>query len=142
MPPILADDDGDDDADDLHPVDRDALERAIAMTRANGGSDAVQIENKLRNEPWEQVARFAAYCRQCDNLHLLPHQSPPCWIDDMEAVLAAGDDGIMGKYAAARLLQRMLAADLSIYEPDPIAALERTKRTKKIDDPKQPSPKL
>jgi len=134
--------DNDEDDDDLHPIDRDAFERAIAMTRANGGPSAVQIENKLQDEPWEQVARFAAYCRQCDNLHLLPHQSPPCWINDMEAVLAAGDDGILGKYAAATLLKRMLDAGLSIYEPDPIDALERTKRTKKVDDPKQPSPKL
>jgi hypothetical protein len=128
--------------DELHPIDKDALTRAIEMTRANGGSDAVQIENKLRKEPWGQVARFAAYCRQCDNLRLLPHQSPPCWVDDMEATLAAGDDGIMGKYAAAKLLQRMLDANISIYEPDPIAALEQTKRTKKVDDSKQPSPKL
>ena len=60
----------------------------------------------------------------------------------MEATLAAGDDGILGKYAAATLLKRMLDAGLSIYEPDPIDALERTKRTKKVDDPKQPSPKL
>jgi hypothetical protein len=132
----------DEDEDELHPIDEEALTRAIEMTRANGGPDAVQIENKLRNEPWEQVARFAAYCHQCDNLHLMPHQSPPCWVDDMEAVLAAGDDGILGKYAAATLLKRMLAAGLSIYEPDPITALERTKRTKEIDDPKQPSPKL
>jgi len=132
----------DEDEDELHPVDREALERAIAMTRANGGPSAVQIENKLRDEPWEQVARFAAYCRQCDNLRLMPHQSPPCWVEDMEATLAAGDDGILGKYAAARLLQRMLDAGLSVYEPDPIAALEQIKRTKKVDDPKQPSPKL
>jgi hypothetical protein len=142
MPPTLADDD---DEDDLHPIDRDALERAIEMTRAIGGPDAVQIENMLARDPWEQVARFAAYCRQCDNLHLGPHQSPPCWVDDMEGTLAKGDDGIDGSYAAARLLQRMLDANISIYEPDPIAALERTKRTKRtkgIDDPKQPSPKL
>jgi hypothetical protein len=132
----------DDDEDELHPVDREALERAIEMTRVNGGPDAVQIENKLQKEPWEQVARFAAYCRQCDNLHLKPWQSPPCWVDDIEATLAAGDDGIEGKYAAAKLLQRMLDANISIYEPDPIAALERTKRTKRIDDPKQPSAKL
>src|SRR5215475_11241565 len=53
----------DEDEDELHPIDKEALERAIAMTRANGGPSAVQIENKLRDEPWEQVARFAAYCR-------------------------------------------------------------------------------
>jgi hypothetical protein len=117
----------DEDGDDLHPIDREALERAIAMTRANGGPDAVQIENMLRRDPWEQVARFAAYCRQCDSLRLMPHQSPPCWIDDMEATLAAGDDGILGKYAAAVLLKRMLDANISIYEPDPIAALGKTK---------------
>ena len=131
----------DEDDDDIHPIDREALERAIAMTRANGGPDAVQIECKLRDESWEQVARFAAYCRQCDNLHLLPHQNPPCWAD-LEVDLAAGDDGVLGKYAAAVLLKRMLDAGLSIYEPDPITALEQTRRTKKIDDPEQLRPKL
>jgi|SRR5262249_13703241 len=132
----------DEDDDDLHPIDKEALERAIAMTRARGGPGAVQIENKLRDEPWEEVAGFAAYCCQCDNLHLGPHQSPPCWVNDIEATLAAGDDGAGGKYAAAVLLKRMLDAGLSIFEPDPIAALEQTKRTKKVDDPEQPRPKL
>jgi hypothetical protein len=138
MPPIIADDD----EDDLHPIDKDALTRALGMARRERGRGE-QLDHMLARDPWEQVARFAVYCCQCDNLYLKPWQSPPMWVDDMEATLAAGDDGVDGKYAAAKLLQRMLDANLSIYEPDPITALEHTKRTKKVDEPKQqPSPKL
>jgi hypothetical protein len=45
----------------------------------------------------------------------------------MEADLAAGDNGVMGRYAAATLLKRMLDAGISFYEPDPRTALEKAK---------------
>jgi hypothetical protein len=42
-----------------------------------------------------------------------------------------GADGpIFGRRAAAELLRRMLAAGLSRYEPDPIAALEAAERVR------------
>jgi hypothetical protein len=59
---------------------------------------------------------------------LKPWQSPPCWIDDLEGALAAGDDGILGDYAGATLLRRMLDWGLSRFEPDPVAALKRAQR--------------
>jgi hypothetical protein len=113
-----------DDDDDLPPIDREAFERAIAMTRANSGPDAVQIENKLRDEPWWQVGRFAAMCRQCDSLNLGPHLTPPCWATKADLVADPNDpDDSSGKRAAAVLRKRLLDAGLSQYEPDPIAAL-------------------
>jgi hypothetical protein len=113
----------------IEPVDQDALARAIETLRASK-TPAVraQIEDKLASEPWIEAAEFASYCCQCDALHLKPWQSPPCWIDDLESTLAAGDDGVLGDYAGAMLLRRMLDWGLSRYEPDPVAALKRAQR--------------
>ena len=131
------------DENELDPVYREALERAIAVIRARGGSDAVQIENKLRKEPWEYVARFAAYSQQCDNLRLGPHQSPPCWATEADLIADPDDpEDIYGRRAAAVLRKRLIEAGLSAHEPDPIQALERTKRTKEADDAKQPRSEL
>jgi hypothetical protein len=117
------------DNDALSPVDRAALERAIETCRTQKGPAARdQIERKLANEPWFTAARFAAYSCQMDSLRLRPWQEPPCWIDDPEADIAAGDDGVIGQFQAAKLLQRLLDAKLSRYEPDPIAALAAARK--------------
>jgi hypothetical protein len=117
----------DDDDELMSEADVDALERAMEMARLEPGRGE-QLDSKLKDEPWEDVARFAAYCCQCNNLQLQPHQSPPCWIYDLVKIINAGDDGIIGDYAAARLLQRMLNAGLSRYEPDPERALAKAKK--------------
>jgi hypothetical protein len=92
----------DDDYDDLDPVDEEALTRALEMARLEPGRSE-QLDHKLAREPWEQVARFAAYCCQCDSLRLGPHQSPPCWVNDMADLVADPDDpdDIYGRRAAA-----------------------------------------
>ena len=71
--------------------------------------------------------RIARNSASSNNLHLKPWQRPPCWVENMEADLAAGDNGVMGRYAAATLLKRMLDAGISFYEPDPRTALEKAK---------------
>jgi hypothetical protein len=81
----------------------------------------------LEDRPWIDVATFAAYSCQGAALHLKPWQSPPAWIDNLSLTLAAGDDGIGGDFAAAKLLSRMLRSGLSRYEPDPLKALEAAK---------------
>ena len=54
-------------------------------------------------------------------LKLYPWQQPPCDADE------DGDDGeINGD--GVKLLRKMLAAGLTRYEPDPLAALEAVKR--------------
>jgi hypothetical protein len=112
----------------LSQVDRDALERALAMARKESPGRSQQIDDKLVDEPWFDVATFAAYGCQTDSLHLKPWQSPPCWIDDLVGTIQAGNDGKNGDYAAAKLLQRLLDAGVSRYEPDPIKALEQAKK--------------
>jgi len=108
----------------MRPIDREAFERAIEMARRQDPATRTQIDEMLKERSWLDAARQAVYSCQFHSLHLKLWQPPPCWVDDIEADLAAGDDGNLGRYAAARLLKRMLAASLSRYEPDPITALE------------------
>src|SRR5262245_48320543 len=106
----------------LSAVDREAMERAIEIVRHRDKARAVQIADKLASEPWEEVGAFAAYTAQCDALRLKPWQWPPCWIAD---IAAEPPPDHSGRRRAAELLQRLLAAGLSRYEPDPLGALER-----------------
>jgi hypothetical protein len=117
----------DDDYEPIPAVDEEALERAIDIClKHKSPSDQLQMEQKLADDQqdWWDVATFASYSCQVDALRLKPWQKPPCWIDDMEGILAYGDDGVMGLYAAATLLKRLLTAGLSQYEPDPLGALK------------------
>jgi hypothetical protein len=100
----------------MNRVDRDALRRALALVRAESPGRAVQIATKLKDEPWEQVAEFASYCCQIDNLELRPWQDPPLYAElrpDQPNALA--------------LLVKLLGAGLSRYEPDPAAALAQVR---------------
>ena len=118
----------DDDDEFVSAVDEDALKRCIETMRASKTpGEQQQIERMLAEDDWWDVAAFAAFSCQMDALHLKPWQPPPCWVEDPVAVINAGNDGVGGQYAAARLLRRMLDAGLSRYEPDPLGALERTK---------------
>jgi len=109
----------------LSAVDFEALDRAIRICRTQKTpADAEQIEHKLATELWREAAEFASYSCQCDALHLQPWQDPPCQVDDLVSAINAGDDGILGDYAAAKLLQRLLDRGLSRYEPDPVSALK------------------
>jgi hypothetical protein len=113
-------------------IDRAAMKRAIEQLRRKGGEDARQIEQKLRDEPWEDVARFAAYSCQCDALNPEPWQPVPA---NDYVVTDRDDEGpVMGRKAAAELLRRLLAAGLSRYEPDPINALERAEATASLEE--------
>jgi hypothetical protein len=94
-------------------VDQDALRRALEMAKAESPGRKEQLESKLAEEPWEDVASFAAYCCQNRTLKLKPWQTPPC-----DARRDVPDDR-----KAYALAERLTAAGLSIFEPDPIAAL-------------------
>jgi hypothetical protein len=100
--------------------DLEALERAVKQAKKISPG---QIERKLETEDWLSVAKFAAFSCQIDSLKLFPHQMPPCELDLAHINNIAPDDKIWS--GAARMLKKMLAADLSRYEPDPLAALAR-----------------
>jgi len=95
-------------------TDMDALRRAMEIAMRDP-SRKEQLESKVNSyrgvepEPWTEVAEFAAFCVQSDTLHLKPWECPPC---------SAYDDK-----AAMKLLDRILEAGLSQWEPDPLGAL-------------------
>ena len=109
--------------DDLTPIDRAALELALEADRSKGDrATRLQLESMLQERPWIEVAKFAAYGRQCDALRLRPWQPPPCWAEVDDQDNEAGP--ISGHRAAAELLRRMLALGISRWHPDPLAAIE------------------
>jgi len=93
-------------------TDEEALAEAMRIARLEPGR-AWQLDEKLKDEPWRDVAEFAALCVQSRALHLKPWELPPCEINEDDA-------DSPGK----RLLKRMLDAGVSRYAPDPLAALE------------------
>ena len=89
-------------------VDLSALERSMEIARRDP-LRADQLAGMLRDQPWYAVAEFASYCVQKRSLHLKVWEDPPL----------CASPGTPG----ARLLDRMLAAGLSQFEPDPLGAL-------------------
>jgi hypothetical protein len=116
-----------DEDDALSAVDFEALTRAVKICQSDPATH-LQIERKLTNEIWRDVAEFCAYSCQMDSLHLAPWQSPPAWVENLVGDIQAGDDGVLGAYQGAKLLRRLLDAGLSRYEPDPLAALKQAKK--------------
>ena len=102
----------------MNNIDKDALDRALqTKLRAKDQTEVEQIKNML-NDPsrtWTQVAEFAAYSCQIAALKLEPWQEPPCHGDRKGD--APGD----------KLLRRMLAAGVSQFDPDPLAALAKAR---------------
>ena len=92
-------------------TDKAALKLAMEHARREPGRGE-QLDDKLKDEPWEAVAQFAAYCAQSRSLRLKPWESPPCHADE------GGDDH------DAELLRKMLAAGVSRWHPSPLDALE------------------
>jgi hypothetical protein len=115
----------------IKKIDREAMKLAIEMVRKRGGADKRQIEEMLRERPWEEVGDFAAGCCQERRLRTKPWQPTPS--DDYifryyKQHLAKGPDGIMGRYRAAELVERMLKAGVSVYHPDPERALAEAEK--------------
>jgi hypothetical protein len=107
----------------LSPVDREALERALAMDPDRNPTSS-PINRRLEPERWYAAAKSAAYACQCAALRPKPWQPVPA--NEYVAVTDRDDEGpVMGRAAAAELLRRLLAAGLSRCEPDPLNALAR-----------------
>jgi hypothetical protein len=107
---------------DITALDRDALERAIEMMRRHSPMKAAQIDDKLAHEGFIAAGTFAAYCMQCDTLRLKPWEAPPMDAQSGDVI----DPNVYGyRPGEVALCNRLLAAGLSRYEPDPLAALAR-----------------
>ena len=109
--------------DDLSQTDREALERAMEIVRRWMPERAQRMDEVLEHQTWEKAAKYAAYHCQMASLEL-PQSgliNPPCWIVE--------DDPEEDDKDEQELLRRMLAAGLSRYEPDPLAALRAKGKT-------------
>jgi hypothetical protein len=78
------------------------------------------LADQTRN--WESVAIFAAIWAQSRSLDLPPWQSPPFRASLRDLDKPYGDPS--GKRESAELLKRLRDCNLSIFEPDPVAACE------------------
>ena len=123
----------------LSRIDREALERAIEIVRnrKNDPGRREQVDHLMKHEGWFTAADFCCYCCQSELIRPRLWQPIPADIDpaDIETILARGDDGLGGEYAAARVLKRMLRAGLSRYEPEPLKALAEAKRRAPAQQP-------
>ena len=104
----------------MRRIDRDALRRAIELARAESPETRQQIDAKLKTEPWEEIAGFAAYSCQCTRLRLKPWEAPPVHSDDE----VTRPDRYGSRPQEVALRQRMIKLGVSVYEPDPIPAIE------------------
>jgi hypothetical protein len=106
---------------EMSPLDREALKRALKLARAESEAEREHLAGILSRQGWQEAATRAAYFLQCRALRLKPWQAPPL---DCNGESAPGVYGCQPEEAAA-LVRRMLAAGLSIFDPDPLGALER-----------------
>jgi hypothetical protein len=109
---------------DFTKIDVDALELAIALALKDP-ERVEQVKSMLQERDRMEVGMFCAYQRQHKALHLQPWESPPCWINDPDEVLARDQpDDHKRERAAAILLKKMLGLGISQYHPDPLSAIE------------------
>ena len=108
--------------DDLAEHDRDALQRCMEIASSKDGDRKEQLDSMLATQSWIDVAMFAASVTQSRSLALKPWHEPPSICDEH-------DENERDKQGQA-LLRRMLAAGISRFEPDPLAALAEAETRK------------
>ena len=91
--------------------------QCLARCRAESAVQARQIDSMLAHDGWAETASFASYHVQSKALGLLPWQEPPC-----------DGDSEQPDPDATRLMEKMLAAGISKYHPDPLQALAEAKK--------------
>lgn len=109
----------------LSKADVAALKLAMQTAMAEP-SRCEQLEEKLKDEPWYEVADFAAGCVQCKALRLPVHQFPPCDLHEDEVYETQGDQQVQA------LLKKMLKAKISRWHPDPLAALAGKQKSRRV----------
>ena len=108
----------DDDAlniDDFDEGDLDALRRCMDIAKRDRETRELMAER-----PLNEAMKNAAYHCQHSALNLKTWQEPPCVEDETDP-----DPRDLG---AQKLLHEMLQANISRYDPDPLAALKRAQR--------------
>jgi hypothetical protein len=96
----------------MRTIDTQALKRCVEIASREPGY-AAHLKDLLKERAWIEVAVTACYHVQSHALRLRPWQEPPCVVSE---------DGPERDSVAQALLRKMLAAGVSRYEPDPLAA--------------------
>jgi hypothetical protein len=113
---------------ELTTVDRDALERSLVAVCRRSPEDAARFEAMLDTKGWLEACETAAYSMQCRTLALKCWQAPPMHSGDVDY----GPTATYGnKTSEVRLKRRLLALNLSIFEPDPAAAIAKAERDRR-----------
>jgi hypothetical protein len=107
-------------ADSDDEADEAALVLALERTRRAEPETRAQVAEKLEEEGWRATAEFCASLQQSEALQLRPWQQPPCDVDP--------DSTAPRQVEAVKLLRRMLAAGVSRWHPDPLAAVAEVER--------------
>jgi hypothetical protein len=107
-------------AAEITEADVEALQRALHMTLNEWDDPARirQVREMLTERSWFTVAEFCSYHQQNKNLQTKPWESPPCWIGT----------GATIEPEYLEIGRRLQQAGLSLFEPDPLRALEDAKR--------------
>jgi hypothetical protein len=102
----------------LTPADYSAMQACIDIMRRESPDCANQIDAKIKFEGYEAAGEFAACHVQSDVLKLRPWEVPPC--------------NIWGHHCAnaIALRDRLLAAGVSVFVPDPMQAIDEAERAK------------
>jgi hypothetical protein len=86
-----------------------------------------QVTAMLEEDGWSDAAQFSAYHQQIRILGLRPWQSPPCALGidahRFDEIIARRDP--VGDYAAVLLTKAMIRNGVSVYEANPVEALEQ-----------------
>ena len=96
-----------------------ALRRCIDVAER----DPLRREQVRDMRPRLERALFCCSVAQSESINLKPWECPPC---ESEPDLSDNTSYAEQKQRARQLADRLRAAGLSIYEPDPIAAFEET----------------
>src|SRR5215510_12600845 len=103
-------------------VDKEALERALVLERRCDPQRAVWLDEQVVKVGWREAAEDAARRQQYRNLRLRPWMVTPSEVNpDSEDAIGCEHRGVA---RAAQLLRQLLDAELSRFEPNPLAALE------------------
>jgi hypothetical protein len=102
-----------------------ALERCLKAYAAENAEHKARVQELLadRTRTRREVAKFCAYSLQYDALDLEPWQAPPCILSSTRARDLEPHDR-----QAHHIMRSMVKAGISIYEPDPLAALAAVRR--------------
>ena len=112
---------------ELTGSDIEALQRALAVVRAESVEDAARLDSLAERKGWFEAASTAAYRCQVRSLRLKPWHCPP--MDCGDTIFKNGGYGNTAKEVRLRL--KMKALGISIYEPDPIEAIEKAERDRR-----------